>query len=303
MPGRPTNDPRVGVIADHAALADFDQTVWADGIYIPAAPDESKADSVGRLLDARVDVIAVAGDDRLIGDVLSTHRRHFRTHPTPLRLFVMRTGQFTQVADALDAPPLEPKTFRRLKSVLLDGRLNRRLLPTLKVSSSAEPAARLGFSFGAGLFYRLFEAYHRAGPSAVGAVTSTLGRLAREMLFDARSSLEPVRARVAVDGKPRAEAIGYLLASSLKSSWLGLRLLEERKASFRLGDSGAELIREVAKSRALPRFLRSQPGAEAFERIHVDWTGGYVLDGELYEPAMPYVVQLKEGPVAHFVTL
>ncbi|QDG49748.1 hypothetical protein FIV42_03050 [Persicimonas caeni] len=303
MPGRPSSDPKVGVITEHSAIAGFDQTVFADGVYVPAAPDETKVASLGRLLDQEVDVVAVVGDDRLVADVLSTHRRHFRTHPTPLRLFVMRAGQFTRVADALDAPALEPKTFRRLKSALLAGNLNRRLLPTLKVTSSAQPSAQLGFSFGAGLFYRLFEAYHRAGASTVGAVSSTLGRIAREMLLESTSALEPVKARVAVDGRPRADSIGFLLASSLKHSWLGLHLLEERDISFRMGNSSAELIREVAKARALPRFLRSDSGAEAFERIHIDWTGGYVLDGELYEPSMPYVVQVKEGPVAHFVTL
>lgn len=303
MPGRTSSDPKVGVITEHTAIAGFDKTVFADGVYLPAAPDESKVARLGRLLDQKVDVVAVVGDDRLVADVLSTHRRHFRTHSTPLRLFVVRAGQFTQVADALDAPPLEPKSFRRLKSALIAGELNRRLLPTLKVTSSADPSARLGFSFGAGLFYRLFEAYHRAGPSAVGAVTSTLGRVAREMLLESSGALEPVRARVAVDGRPRAEAIGYLLASSLKRSWLGLNLREEHDVSLRLGDSGTDLIREVAKARALPRFLRPRAGAEAFERIQIDWTGGYVLDGELFEPSMPYVIQVKAGPVAHFVTL
>ena len=303
MPGRRSSHPRVGVIAERSALGDFDQTVWADDTYFAPASDESSSETLERLLDHEVDLVAVVGDDRLIAEVLSTHRRHFRTHPTPLRLFVVRAGQFSEVADEIGAPALSPKTFRRLKSALIDGKLNRRLLPTLKITSSARASAQLGFSFGAGLFYRLFEAYHRAGPSAVGAVASTLGRLARELAFESSRALEPVRARVAVDTRPRAESIGYLLASSLASSWLGLNLLDERKVSFRLGKSGADLVREVAKARALPRFLRSQSGAESFERIHIDWTGGYVLDGELFEPSKPYVLQVKQGPVAHFVTL
>jgi hypothetical protein len=307
MPRIASNDPRVGIIVDRKALGDFDEAVWSSGIYMPAAPDEPKIDTIGRMLDQKVDLIAVAGGDRLIADILSVHRRHFRTHSTPLRLFALDAGPLTEVGDQLGAPPPSAKSFRRLERALGDGRLNRRLVPTLKVSSSATPAARLGFSFGAGLFYRLFEAYHRAGPSPVGSLASTLvstvGQLGRDLLVDAQKSFEPVRARVAVDGRPRSETIGYLLASSLDSSWLGLNFDEHRNLSFRMGESGADLVGQVAKARALPRFMRSSAGAEVFDRIHIDFSGGYVLDGELYEPSKPYVVQVEEGPVAHFVTL
>lgn len=303
MPALASNDPKIGVIADRKALSDFDQTVWADGVYVPAAPDEPRLETMRRMLDQKVDVIAVAGGDRLIADILSVHRRHFRTHPTPLRLFAFDTGQLTTVADHLGAPAMTAKSFRRLEGALRDGRLNRRLVPTLKVSSSASPAARLGFSFGAGLFYRLFEAYHRAGSSGVGTLVSTVRQFGRDMLVDAGKTFEPVRARVAIDGRPQAEAIGYLLASSLDVSWLGLGFLEDRKLSFRIGQTGGELVRTVAKTRATPKFLRSPTGAEAFDRIHIDFSGGYVLDGELFEPSKPYVVQVEQGPVAHFVNL
>jgi hypothetical protein len=314
MPTVASHDPRIGVIVDRRTLSDFDETVWSDGIYVPAAPDEPKVATIGRMLDQKVDVIAVAGGDRLIADVLSVHRRHFRHHPTQLRLFAFDTGQLNEVASHLDAPPLAAKSFRRLERAVIDAALNRRLLPTLKVTSSAKPAARVGFSFGAGLFYRLFEAYHRGGWSATGtkgsgvtsrvsSLVSSVGQLGKDMLVDAGRSFEPIRARVAIDGRPRSEEIGYLLASSLDTSWLGLSLLEERELSFRMGQSGGDLARQVAKARALPRFMQKARVAEAFDRIHVDFSGGYVLDGELFEPSKPYVVQVEAGPVAHFVTL
>ncbi len=101
---------------------------------------------------------------------------------------------------------------------------------------------------------------------------------------------------------PCAEQVGYVLASSLERSWLGLDMTRQ-KMGVRLGDSGKELLGEVARSRALPRFVRPRGHVQAFERLHIDWSAGYVLDGELFEPARPYVVQVKQGPVAHFATL
>ncbi|MFP4597005.1 MAG: hypothetical protein ACLFVJ_02060 [Persicimonas sp.] len=302
MPSPPITHPKVGVVADPEVLADFDESVFADGIYSRQAPGEDLEHTLERFLDDQCDVVAVLGGDALVGGLLGVYRRRLRRHATPLRLFVLEAGAQSVLGRALDAPELSPKAFRKLKSALLDGRLNRRLVPTIKVSSSARPAADYGFSFGAGLFYRLFEAYHRAGPSAVGAVAGTLGRLARDMLLEG-ATLRPTPARVSVDRRPAEESVGYLLASSLETSWLGLSLLSERGASYRMGASGRELLKEVAKSRALPRFLDTGASAESFDTIHMDWSGGYVLDGELYEPAHPYVVQLTEGPLAHFVTL
>jgi hypothetical protein len=215
---------------------------------------------------------------------------------------VMRTDAQTLVADQLDAPGPTPKSFRHLKSALLETGLQRRLLPTLKVSSSARNAADYGFSFGAGLFYGLFEAYRRARPVAGGSMAATLGRMAREQVLGGGATLAPVRARVSVDRRPEGESLGYLVASSVQRSWLGLSMHDEHPVSFRMGESGTELAGKVAKSRALPRLLQSKQQARPFETIHLDWSAGYVLDGELYEPARPYVLQVAEGPVAHFLT-
>lgn len=302
MPSRGITHPKVGVVADPDALANFDESVFADGIYSRQAPDESLEQGLERFLDDECDVVAVIGGDALVGELLGVYRRRLHRHATPLRLFALQAGAQSVLGRALDAPELSPKAFRKLKSALLDGRLNRRLVPTLKVSSSARPAADYGFSFGAGLFYKLFEAYHRAGPSAMGAVAGTLGRIARDM-FAEGASLQPTPARISVDRRPVGESVGYLLASSLETSWLGLSLLSERGSSYRTGASGRQLLKEVAKSRALPRFLDTGAGAKSFDTIHIDWSGGYVLDGELFEPAHPYVIQLAEGPLAHFVTL
>jgi hypothetical protein len=129
----------------------------------------------------------------------------------------------------------------------------------------------------------------------------------RQVLLSGGPALNPVRGRLSVDGHPHSDQFGYLLAGTLPQSWLGLDLIEGG-AGFLSGDSGKELLARVARSRALPELLKSrrrQSGASShsFERIHMDSSAGYVLDGELFEPNKPYVLQIKAGPPALFATL
>lgn len=303
MAQRNISDPQVGVLIDPDIVGEIDDSVFGGAHYLGRGNDETAAQALERMLESGIDLLALVGDDRFVGRIVTLYIRQFRNHPNPLRIFVAVKGELTTVADALDAPEHSGKTFRRMMSALREGRLERRMLDTLKISSSARPSAEYGFSFGAGAFYRVFEAYHRAAPSRAGAVASTLMRLAGDAVSGGSAGLEPVRARFAVDGRPMGESLGYLLASSLETSWLGLSAARSNTPGLRLGESSAELVKQVARSRALPKLLRGRATHDTFDRIHLDWAGGYVLDGELYEPSSPYVVQVKKGPTVHFVTL
>lgn len=69
----------------------------------------------------------------------------------------------------------------------------------------------------------------------------------------------------------------------------------------RLGRTALELVE--ARSR-LSRVteLATQHRAEPFERIHIDTTSGYVLDGELVDPGCARTLVVERGPNVGFTT-
>lgn len=310
---RATKTPpeRVGVIARPDIIQRLDPEVWRDPFYLLRDPEEPVKEALGELLDAGVSTTLVLGPDALVSEVFTQHRRHFSGHPTPLKLSVLKSGLFHSVAEALGAGRAGEKELRRFKYAAERGRLKRAQLGTLKVSSSALGGARYGFSCGMGVFYDLVETAYRAGGRVGGAgrlaQTRRLGRTAlaalnrgvKQFAFEGGQAAEPLRARVSVDGHPRAERFGYLLMSSMRVSWLGVRFAPG--GGYLLGDSARRLAALVAKNRALPAFLQDESEDLApFETIHVDSSAGFVLDGELFKPAGPHILQVKPGPPVFF---
>lgn len=296
----------IGVIATAQALAEVEPEVWALPGFLKPGIDETHREALGRYLNAGVELVLVLGSDALVGDVLTLHRRDFRTHRTPLNLAVMEVGAPHTVADALGFGAPSLKACSQLKDALQKGALSRRRLPTLRVTSSSLPAAHYGFACGAGLFYRIFETFHRH-TGGIAAAGSVLSRVARRLITGGSSGFESVQARLSVDGQPHAEAFGFWLAGSLDSSWFGLNL-GEGGAGFRSGETPRELLGQVAKSRMRPSFLRAIRPVEGdvvidFGCIHMDGSAGYVLDGELFDPDKPYMLQIEPGAPALFYTL
>jgi hypothetical protein len=67
------------------------------------------------------------------------------------------------------------------------------------------------------------------------------------------------------------------------------------------GESAQQLAKKLAGSAALPKFMQTSR-AEQGRRIHVDSTGGFVVDGTLYDPGEPHVLQLRSEHRVTFVT-
>lgn len=300
----------IGVLASQRALSRLDSKVLDAPCFLKERRDESRQEALGRFLDADADLILVLGPDALVGEVLTLHRRHFSAHRTPLNLAVMAVGAVHTVADALGSGVPTSKALKQLMSALESGALRRRRLPMLKITSSVLPASQYGFACGAGLFYDIFESFHRGGAdrsNGVLAASSVLGGMAKRLVFSGSAALKPVQARISIDGQPYVEEFGFWLAGSLESSWFGLHLSAD-SASFRSGDSPKELLAQVTQSRVQPSFLRSMRAAgsdetTAFKRIHMDGSAGYVLDGELFDPNRPYTLQIKSAAPAVFHTV
>ena len=302
MSGNADEKTRVGVLVDPDHAPKIEDASWrAEDAVVEVTDDVGKG--LSTLLAREPEVLVVGGNDAFVGRLLATYEfgRDLKRHA--LRLHPADVGGAATLARELGAAELSPKLVRRFVKATRSGRLQRRCVSTLKAVVSSEASARLGFSFGAGLFYRLFEAFKRARTETSARVTGTLLGLAKDTLLEGGRNLEPVKAKISCDGEPLAEEVGYLVCSSLSKTWLGLSMnTGEQGAAYRIGDRGRQLIKKVASSRALPSFVRSDE-AVGFERMDIDWSSGFVLDGELIEPRGAHALRVEPGPTVECVEL
>lgn len=302
MSGNAEEETHVGVLVDPEYAHKIEDASWRAEDAVVEIADEVGS-GLAALLAHDPEVVLVAGNDAFVGRLLAEYEfgRDLKKHA--LRLHPTDVGGAATLAGELGASEFSPKLVRRFVKASRSGRLQRRRVSTLKVVVSSEASARIGFSFGAGLFYRLFEAFKRARTETSARVTGTLLGLARDTLLEGGRNLEPIKAKIACDGEPLAEEVGYLVCSSLSKTWLGLSMNRDAQgAAYRLGDRGRQLIKKVASSRALPSFVRSDE-AVGFERMDIDWSSGFVLDGELIEPRGAHALRVQPGPTVECVEL
>lgn len=243
--------------------------------------------------------IVIDGDDRLVSTIITAYRR-WQTPGTPEGRFCpIHTDAFATIASDVGAPERQPGLPARLADRAAGERWSMTTRESIRVTPSTEPASQYGFTFGAGLWFALFEMQYRTGTRSTGWGRA-LGEWAKELLSsDGESRFQPETGRVSIDYEPWGETLGYALISGLETTWFGESFGGD-SLQWRAGESGRTFVREATTSRAMPSFFREGTG-ESFDRIHLDWTGGYVLDGELYDPDVPYVLQLAPGPEITFV--
>jgi hypothetical protein len=273
---------------------------WSSHRLPVATIDELEEGRASRSHESLASVIVLDGDDRLVSRAVTIYRRQFRGRERPLRFLPLQTGRFTTVASAVGAPKSLPRMAERIAS---DGSIgwNETRIPALRVTSSARSAPLWGFSAGAGLFFRLFETYYRSAGGGIAGLGAAVGELLKGMTSGGGGRLEPVSARVTVDYEPWGDRLGYLLASTLDASWLGLPVEAASPMGWMAGESAQQLAKKLAGSAALPKFMQTSR-AEQGRRIHVDSTGGFVVDGTLYDPGEPHVLQLRSEHRVTFVT-
>lgn len=273
---------------------------WRDATVHEVHDEASLHAALGVALDAGVEVAVVQGGDRFLARVITAHRQRWSGHATSLRwlpLNLSGEGLVCAVAEALDVPEAPARVSRQLRRAASRGRLGQTTVQTLRVTSSLEPTWQLAFNVGAGQLYDLFEARARSPLTALGRSATTLAALAAEVVA-ARPQPD---ARVAVDATPRP-GLGWMLMSALPRGWFGLTLSREGGPHLLDGPSLTTLAPALARSRAPLRALRDA-GATPFERVHLDRLDGYVLDGELRQPARPHILQIARGVSAPFATL
>ena len=292
----------VGILAHVSEANALGDATWPSDQVAVETCEEGVTGPLGRLLEREPDVVIVAGGDRLVGRVVEAYQRRHELRTHPLRIYAAESEGPSRLADQLGNSRLGSRLVRKLLAKTGRTELTPERIPSMKVTVSSRPAALYGFNLGAGVFYQLFEAYARASGTRTARVTGTIARLGRDTLLEAGANLEPISAKIAVDHRPEAERIGYLLASTLESSWLGLKMGGIETLGLRMGESGAKLARQVASSNTLPDFVRGDAG-RTIETIDIDWSSPFVLDGELVEPGRSHVLHVERGPMVHCVQL
>ncbi len=243
-----------------------------------------------RLFEEGRQGFVLAGGDDLAGRVVTAYWRRSTLGAHSLNLWPLESEQ-TYVARQLD----EVATPRRAVRLLNRGvsTWHRQKVGTLKVSSSTEPAAWYGFTFGAGWIYRASEARKRAQGGA-GNFVAAFGRLATDSL---RDDDDAVALRVAVDHEPADGQGGSMVATTLKRTYFGLQADGHRAMLWdRLATTS--LVRRAVTAGVLQRSKRQ---ARPFESIHLDTPQGWLLDGRLHGAEESGVVQVVPGPTVTLV--
>jgi hypothetical protein len=295
------NSPEIGIVVDPTQRDRDPHKLWDPRRFAVATIEELEQGEACRAVEHAARLIVLDGDDRLVSRAVTAYQRRHSGRDEPLEFMPLETGRFHRIADEVGGP--EPS--ERLASRVAEGEIREETSTArrraLRITSTARPAPIWGFSVGNGLFFRLFEMLQRSEGGGVAGLRSVVGQLADDWAGGTGQRFESVGARVSVDYTPRTDKLGYLIASGLEQTWLGLRGADGSRPGWQGSETAGELVKSVAGA-AIPSFLGGTPG-DAFDRIHVDGPGGFVVDGELFEASGPHVLQVAPGPQCKFVGL
>jgi hypothetical protein len=178
--------------------------------------------------------------------------------------------------------------------------------PVLRVRSARRGADQYGMFFGGGLIYRAVHLVHRLLPpdrqDVVGAGLVTGALVGKAVFHPTSGILTPDKCRVRADGRDLTDAELYLLISTtLERLFLGMNPFWGR------GSGGVRLttLASRAKWMALaapgilagrpPRWLSPERGyaSERVDRAELRISGGFTIDGELFDPEPEELIELS----------
>jgi len=259
---------------------------WAE----PATP-EALAIDLARFAAEGVDLLAIAGGDGTIRDVLSALPAAFGA--TPPVLAIIPAGKTNILALDLGAPvgwTLEEALGRAGAN---DPATKTRCPLEVSWADGALPPVR-GFVFGMGAFVRATEmsrAVHRMGAFHTLAVGLTIAGAATGTMFGGKADQwrRGVEMTLGLDDAPRQSGAHFLtLATTLKRLPLGLAPFGPPHEGLKVLDVDAPPRKLLA---ALPALLRGSDAAwltragyrrAEVERLRMTTTAPSVIDGEVF---------------------
>ncbi|TXD38350.1 hypothetical protein FRC98_05505 [Lujinxingia vulgaris] len=251
--------------------------------------DVEVGEQLRALADDGVELLAVFGDDRLLGQVVSALLSDVALVARGMRVWPCGPQGASVVGEALGA---ELKPSRAARSIEEAAGWTVQMTPTLKVSASTLAGARYGFSFGAGWVYRARQAQREAQKGA-GKLVSAVARLASDTLRDPQS--QDVGARMRVDRAVVPMHQGSVVATSLERTWYGLRNSRAQPAVWTHIPTRA-LVSQGLKPELLESVGEGAGRAEALGELVLDAPAGWVLDGAFFEPDEGCVLRVSAGP-------
>ena len=216
--------------------------------------------------------VFVVGSDRLVGRLALANS--LCTPSQRVRFAPVSVGEFNDLPAA--------SHLMKIAKTLESGRAEEIQVPTLRLVSSSQPRAILGFQVGFGFVARMAESWIRHGRK-LGTV--------RFAMDEARSDHDRVEFQVAHGEKQMA---AYLQFCALQAGWL--KMTSGSAPTFRHAEAATELLKTVP-SRRLQAAARKVLGNQAsFEVVHITAHNGYVVDGDVMAHTPSEVIQVSIGP-------
>lgn len=185
--------------------------------------------------------------------------------------------------------------LKALERAWAKGKLESHKIETLRVTSSAEPDAKLAFNLAAGQLFTLAQERQRSKLAAVSA-------LAASIAASSASSAKPPIPRFVCDGQPQADQ-AYVIVSTLPKSWLNLAMTRRGGARYRQGQSLTLLLQDAARARLPLAALQGLDEAKPFEQLVFEGLEGYLLDGRLNSPGQAFILGVSLGPKLTLLTI
>lgn len=285
------------VVAEQPRLDEARQVFGSSQLSVqawPASMTEEEQLLAKLYADGRRGFVIYGGDD-LVGRVVTAYWRRSELGVHPLNLWPLDVGEAYVACQG--GKSMTPKQAVRAGEKAGGDSSNwvRHRVGTLKVTSSTEKAAWYGFTFGAGWVYRVMETRTRARGGGAGQFVTAFGRLATETLREDDGG--PIALRVAIDHEPTDDEGGSMMASTLERTYFG----------YGVDGGGAGLWDQLPASVLMRRAMTPElldaasQGGRAFESVHLDTPGGWLLDGRLHGGDESGVVQVVPGPTVTVV--
>lgn len=309
MPKTSSSSSKIAVLVD--ARDDLSRRAWSWG---HVASDVREIASHEQLFEAlrdfstggSVEVIAIQGKDRFLGEVMTAWHRDFGGGlERPLDFYPLPVDS---VGCEVAASLADPRSLEKRIDVLIKKSqqgasrrargFERLQVETLWVSSSLEDGGQYAFNMATGWFYDLWLATRKRGVSGLmqlarmgGDVARKLSssreeedgvRQSRTLSFEEADASQPSSLSSGVMMRDRQEVSSLpfgLLCGALPVTSFGVALSREGGARQVSVSEEAEAVSVMARARAPLKLLKGEAG-ERFEALHFEGLSEFMLDDQ-----------------------
>lgn len=276
-----------------------------DGLVRVTANLHELEETIAAFRSAGVRAVAVLGGDGSVHHLVDAVLHHYDESDAPM-ILALAGGTMNGVSRALGTGGAPAEALAAAVAGVAEGLPSAHARYVLRVSDRHAGWTRHGFSFAAGLVYRLFQRYYRSSePGMVDAMRVSLVPLLAALfggtLFDG------LHLDVGVDDAPWLPEPPHTLVASV----LDHPLLWFEPFGAPLGDASAMHVGAMSMRAAeiVPRLWSIFRGRCRHPRLRIGRSSettvrgntGYLIDGDLYPSGDSVDVRLSVGPRLRFL--